>query len=222
MKKITMIIVINLLSVLVCYANAPIKKTNLLRKKTMELVTTESLHHEVLRKRADEVKFPLDLKTQQFIHEFQEFFTNLKSPIGKPAGLAGPQVGVSQRIIIIQVPEEAKKVRKDVYDILPPTVFINPSYTPVEHDGKNKDWEGCFSVPHKMGEVYRYTTIHYEAFTPEGKKITGTAKGFLARLLQHEVGHLNGQLYIDLICNDCRFGSLDEMMVIRKKEMGIQ
>lgn len=197
------------------YALSSLTKLN----KVMQLVTIDIPHHEVLRHPAQEVIFPLDTQTQNFIADLQAFFTHMESPFGKPAGLAAPQVGESLRIIIIQVPEEAKRVRKDVYDTLPPTILINPSYVPMTEVGKTKDWEGCYSVPNKMGEVYRYTAIHYQAFDQDGKKITGIAHGFLARLIQHEVGHLNGQLYIDAKCEDCRFGTLHDMMVIRKKEM---
>lgn len=184
-------------------------------RKYMELVTINLPHHEILRQHAQEIMFPLDTKANEFIYEIRKFLPTLKNP----AGLAAPQVGTSLRIIIIQVPPEVKQLRKNVYDTLPPTVLINPSYTPIANQGKNKDWEGCFSVPNKMGEVYRYNEIRYEAYTPDGKKVIGIAKGFLARLIQHEVGHLNGELYIDLLCSDCRYGTQDEMIKIRKKEM---
>lgn len=185
----------------------------------MQLVTINIKNHEVLRQPAKEVIFPLDTKTKDFMHQMQEFFANLESPLGKPAGLAAPQVGIPLKIIIIQIPLEAKKIRKDVYDTLPPTFLLNPSYTPIDEEGKNKDWEGCYSVPDQMGEVHRYTMIRYEAYTPAGEKISGLAKGFLARLIQHEVGHLNGELYIDLLADDCRFGSNEEMLKLRKAEM---
>lgn len=216
MKKIRILILCSMFYFTVGHARV---LNHYAEDKPMELVTIEMTQHNVLRTRAQEVTFPLDAKTQTFIQQLREFLEDLKSPLAKPAGLAAPQVGLSERIIIIQVPPEAKTMRKDVFDVLPPTVWINPSYTPVEKDGKNKDWEGCYSVSNKMGEVYRYNTIQYKAFTPEGKHVNGIARGFLARLIQHEVGHLNGELYIDLLCADCRFGSLDDMMLIRKKEM---
>jgi|SRR5579885_3437994 peptide deformylase len=185
----------------------------------MQLVTNTMPDHEVLRRPAREIVFPVDSQVKQFLHEMQEFFANLKSPFGKPAGLAATQVGMPWRVIIIQVPPEAKQVRKDVYDTLPPTFIINPVYIPNVDEGKTKDWEGCYSVPDKMGEVYRYTSIQYSGYAPDGKKIEGIAKGFLARLIQHEVGHLNGELYTDLLCDDCRFGLVDVMLKIRQSEM---
>lgn len=180
--------------------------------RPLQLVTLDSPEHNVLRTPAKTIQFPLDNETQQFIQDFQFFFRDLKSPLGNPAGLAAPQVGHSLRIIIIQIPETAKAKRKDVYDVVLPTLLINPAYTPVEAAGECKDWEGCFSVPDKMGEVYRYNEIHYTAYTPEDKQINVVAHGFLARLIQHEVGHLNAELYIDHLRPDCRFDSVENIM----------
>jgi peptide deformylase len=219
MKKLyTLIYLLGIIISTVSYADNPNLPFHSLENKPMQLTTLESPEHKVLREHAQAVKFPLDAATQNFIQEFREFFRTLESPFGKPAGLAAPQVGISKQIIIIQIPPEAKKVRKDVYDVVPPTILINPSYVPVPEDGKSKDWEGCFSVTDKMGEVYRYSAIRYEAYTSEGKKVIGLAKGFLARLIQHEVGHLNGELYIDLLCPDCRHGAMAEMLEVRKHE----
>ncbi len=186
----------------------------------LQLVTVKSspAQRAVLREPAQIVPFPLDKNTRTFIKSFRTFFKTLESPYGKPAGLAAPQVGVPLKIIIMQIPPEAKKIRKDVFNTLPLTIWINPSYVPV-NQAETKDWEGCYSVPNKMGEVYRYQAIQYEAYTLTGKKITGIAKGFFARLIQHEVGHLNSELYIDLPCKDCRRGSMEKMMKLRKQEM---
>lgn len=177
----------------------------------LQLVTIESLEHSELRTPAKTIKFPLDSQTQQFIQDLQVFFRDLDSPLGSPAGLAAPQVGHALSIIIIQIPESAKARRKDVYDVVPLTVLVNPSYTPIEAAGESKDWEGCFSVPDKMGEVYRYNEIHYIAYTPEGKKISAVARGFLARLIQHEIDHLNAELYIDRLRPDCRYDSVENV-----------
>jgi peptide deformylase len=219
MKKILILIacVTSGYSLLPNSAGAEIMSNNLNNESerphhSLQLVTLESPEHSVLRTPAKTVTFPLDTETQQFIRDLQVFFRDLKSPLGNPAGLAAPQVGHALRIIIIQIPESAKERRKDVYDVVPPTVLINPAYTPVEAAGENKDWEGCFSVPDKMGEVYRYNEIHYTAYTPEGKQINAVARGFLARLIQHEVGHLNAELYIDRLRPDCRYDSVENVV----------
>ena len=138
---------------------------------------------------------------------------------GDPSGLAATQVGYSWRAAFIQMPEDTKKYRKDACDVIPLTVLINPVYEPIVEDGKVKDWEACYSVPDMMGEVYRYKTIHCSWYDLEGNKHERIARGFLARLLQHEIGHLNAEVYVDLIEPDCRFGPMDEMEKLYKKEL---
>jgi len=218
MKKIFLyVILLFLYKIGFCYALTNSNKGNNM-KDTVRLVTIEEDDHNILLKSATSVVLPLNSKQKKFISTLQKFFHNLKSPLGKPAGLAAPQIGYPFKIVIIQIPPEAKEKRKYVYDTLSPTILINPVYTPILNAGQIKDWEGCFSVPNKIGEVYRYNEIHYEAYTLEGKKISVHAKGFLARLIQHEIDHLNGKLYIDYLCNDCRFVSTSEALNIIKIE----
>ena len=170
----------------------------------------------MLRRPAQAVTFPLSRDIKQLIAQMRQFIDELASPYGKPAGLAAPQVGYAHQIIFFQIPPEAKGIRKDVFDTEPLTVLINPSFTPNVAAGKYKDWEGCYSVPDKMGEVERYNEITFQGFTESGEKIQRTARGLLARIIQHEIGHLNGELYIDLLTPDCRFGSQEEMWLLRK------
>lgn len=158
--------------------------------RPLQLVTLDSPEHSVLRTPAKTIQFPLDSETQQFIRDLQIFFRDLKSHLGNPAGLAAPQVGHALRIGIIQLPETAKARRKDVYDVISPTVLINPAYTPVEAAGEGKDGKGVFQC---RIEWVRYTVIMkfiIRLIHPEGKQINAVAHGFLARLIQHEVGHL--------------------------------
>ena len=151
---------------------------------------------EVLRKPAEEVTFPLDKTTQEIIRQLEVKFDREENC----AGLAAPQIGYGKRIIILAVEEdeELKKFRPDLSDALSKSIWINPSFTPISSK-KTTDWEACFSVDDLAGRVSRFTKIAYEAWTPEGKKIEGKAKGFLARLIQHEIDHLNGKLFIDYV-----------------------
>jgi peptide deformylase len=185
----------------------------------MELVTVNHPDHDILKKPAQALDFPLSPEIKQLLKKMREFMESLASPYGKPAGLAAPQVGHPYRIIFFQIPPEAKNIRKDVFDIVPLTALLNPAYTPIVSAGKTKDWEGCYSVPEKMGEVYRYTEIEFHGFTETGEKIQRSARGLLARIIQHEVGHINGELYTDLLNPQCRFGSQEDMWIIRKKEL---
>lgn len=113
------------------------------------------------------------------------------------AGLAAVQIGIHKRIVVLAVKysDELKKWRPDLTDALPKSIWINPTYTPLT-DEMHTDYEGCFSVNEIVGEVPRYKSIRYEAFTPEGQKVTGVAHGFLARLIQHEIDHTNGFCFV--------------------------
>lgn len=185
----------------------------------MKLVTIDQPNHEVLRKPAKEVSFPLSAEIQKIIKEMRHFIENGLE--GDPAGLAATQVGYPWRIAFIQVPEDAKQDRKDAFDVVPLTVLINPVYEPISEEGKVKDWEACYSVPGKMGEVYRYHAIRCSWQDEAGKRHEQLARGFLARLLQHEIGHLNTEVYIDLLEPDCRFGTIEEMQALQKEEAAL-
>ena len=118
-------------------------------------------------------------------------------------GLAAPQIGFSKQAIIFAVGDtpEIKKWRPDISDTLPKSIWLNPCYTPI-NDQKNSDYESCFSVGEWAGEVERFKSINYTAYLPNGECIYGSARGFLARAIQHEIDHLNGILFIDLVPKD--------------------
>lgn len=99
------------------------------------------------------------------------------------------------------------------------TTLINPSYTPHEEEGKALDWEGCFSVQSQMGKVWRFKTITYSGQTEEGELVEGIARGYLARLLQHEIDHLDGKLALDFYDPLSPQGPIEEMRKIRLKEV---
>jgi peptide deformylase len=107
------------------------------------------------------------------------------------AGLAAPQIGVSQRIVIFSV--EANPRYPDVEPV-PTTVLINPTLTPIG-DEMEEGWEGCLSVPGLRGLVNRYQKLRYTGFDQHGKPIDRTVSGFHARVVQHECDHLDGILY---------------------------
>ena len=114
------------------------------------------------------------------------------------SGLAAPQIGFSIRAIIFAVSDDPEMVkwRPDTSDTMPVTLWLNPTYEPMGED-KHSDYEGCFSVKELAGNVERYKTVKYTAYTPEGEYVEGVARGFLARVLQHEIDHTNGILFID-------------------------
>ncbi len=150
----------------------------------------------VLRELAQEVTFPLTPEVQQALSDLEAKFDSEKMI----AGLAAPQIGYSYRIIIFAAPDDPviKQFRKDLVQTMPKTIWFNPTYTPLNNE-KRKDMEGCFSVEKHVGPVERYTHIAYTATIMEGTKITGEATGFLARVIQHEIDHLNGILCMDKV-----------------------
>ncbi len=109
-------------------------------------------------------------------------------------GLAAVQINKLTRVVIIRNDFENGDDQSF-------TVFINPEI--VKKSGPiEEDYEGCLSVPDIYGKVPRYETVKVTAINEEGKSFRVTAHGFLARLLQHEVDHIHGIVFIDHIKNN--------------------
>jgi peptide deformylase len=90
-------------------------------------------------------------------------------------------------------------------DPVPYTVLINPELTPIG-EIQDEDWEGCLSVPGMRGLVPRYRDLRYTGFDASGTPIDRTVKDFHARVVQHEVDHLDGILYPRRIRDLSQFG----------------
>jgi peptide deformylase len=127
------------------------------------------------------------------------------------AGLAAPQIGISQRLVIFGQ-KEINKVnpRYPDADEVPYTVLINPVITALD-DEMEDGWEGCLSVPGMLGVVPRYIHIHYSGYNQFGDAINRTVHGFHARVVQHECDHLNGVLYPMRIKDFKQFGFKDAL-----------
>jgi peptide deformylase len=108
-------------------------------------------------------------------------------------GLAAPQVHVSSRIIVVCPPNGD---REDGEEELPPLALVNPEVTPCGEE-KVTDWEGCLSIPDIRGRVPRNAAIEVTALNREGTQKKFRAEGYLARIIQHEVDHLDGVLFLD-------------------------
>jgi len=119
-------------------------------------------------------------------------------------GLAAPQVGVSLRVAVIELPEyenEVEETRDPYRGKL--IVICNPEV--VKSWGKEEQQEGCLSMPRYVGDVPRATRVVVKAQDRRGKQIRLRAEGFMARVLQHEIDHLNGMVFVD------RVESLDKL-----------
>ena len=102
-------------------------------------------------------------------------------------GLAAPQVGVSLRVIVVDVGEGLIEL-------------INPVI--VASEGCETGTEGCLSIPGMYGDVERFTSVTVQGLDRQGEPITVQGSGLLARALQHEIDHTNGVVFIDHIKDD--------------------
>jgi peptide deformylase len=123
------------------------------------------------------------------------------------AGLAAPQIGVPWRVVIFGVQFSPRYPEAEP---VPETTLINPVITPLDtvlEDG----WEGCLSVPGMRGLVPRYARIRYQGVDERGTPIDREVSGFHARVVQHEVDHLDGVLYPTRIRDLRHFGFSDAL-----------
>ena len=114
-----------------------------------------------------------------------DLFDTMKAENG--VGLAAPQVGVSEQVLVLAVPVK-KHQRVDL-------TLVNPEITLAE--GWEVGEEGCLSVPGVYDEVRRAYAIELKALDDSGKPVELKAEGYLARAIQHEIDHLNGVLFVD-------------------------
>jgi peptide deformylase len=118
------------------------------------------------------------------------------------AGLAAPQIGVQLRVVIFGA---RSNPRYPGIEEVPDTVLINPVLTPLA-DEIEEGWEGCLSVPGMRGWVPRFQKLKYSGVDEHGKPFEREVEGFHARVVQHEVDHLDGVLYPMRIRDFTRFG----------------
>jgi peptide deformylase len=123
------------------------------------------------------------------------------------AGLAAPQIGVGLRVVIFGV--HANPRYPDAEEV-PDTVLINPVLEPVD-DEMVDGWEGCLSVPGMRGLVPRYRRLRYRGFDERGAPLARTVADFHARVVQHEVDHLDGILYPRRIRDLTKFGFIEAL-----------
>ena len=121
------------------------------------------------------------------------------------AGLAAPQIGVDLRVVIFGFEANPRYPQAEA---VPFTVLVNPVLTPLG-DEEEEGWEGCLSVPGLRGWVPRFRRLHYRGFDERGRSIEREVEGFHARVVQHEVDHLDGILYPMRVRDFSRFGYTD-------------
>ncbi len=117
-------------------------------------------------------------------------------------GLAAPQIGEPWRVVVVHDLVEFfhnytdQQLAERERETIEPYVLINPVLTPVGHETRNH-FEGCLSVEGYMAAVERFHEVEIEYLDPTGQRCVRRVSGWHARILQHEVDHLNGTLYVD-------------------------
>lgn len=142
----------------------------------MALREIRILGDEILRKTSREVEV-VDERIKELIEDMKE--TMIAS---EGVGLAAPQIGILKRIVIVM---DGKKI----------IALVNPKI--IEKEGSCLDYEGCLSVKKKTVKVARPEKVKVQALDENGKAIEFVAEGFFARVISHELDHLDGILIVD-------------------------
>lgn len=177
----------------------------------MAILKIARMGHPVLRQVAAPVRDPTTPEIQRLLQDMLETLLDADG-----AGLAAPQVHVPLRIALLQVPSERlEREEEEGTGAVPLTAMINPVVEP-QTDETEFNWEACLSVPGMVGSVPRFTHIRYRYQTAEGTQIEREARGFHARVVQHECDHLDGILYPMRMEDMSQFGFVHEMQGSRR------
>ena len=157
----------------------------------MSVVPILTEPNEYLHKECNQVtEFDGDL--ENLVQNLLDTVRDARDPEG--AGLAAPQIGVLKRVCIARDIVDSASNNGNV--IIEDRVLINPVLIKSSHE-KDIDWEGCLSIPDTYALVERPNKIKIETYDVQGKKFQLKAKGFFARVIQHEMDHLDGKLITD-------------------------
>ncbi len=156
----------------------------------MTLRTIVTLPDPVLRRKARAVT-TFDKKLQTVIDDMIE--TMREAP---GVGLAAPQVGISDRLIVVEYyeNEEAEETEDEAKKKV--WVMLNPEIVKASEE-KVMGVEGCLSIPNLVGEVERYEAVQVKGLNRRGQPMKVKASGWLARIFQHEIDHVNGVVFTD-------------------------
>lgn len=159
----------------------------------MAILKIARMGHPVLARKAGPVPDPRAADIRALVADMIETMIDAGG-----AGLAAPQVHVPLRVVVFQAPAERSdpglSAEERFEHATPLTVLIDPEIEIVGSETEG-GWEGCLSVPGLRGHVTRAAHIRYRGFGLDGRETARTAKGFHARVVQHELDHLDGILY---------------------------
>ena len=157
----------------------------------MAIIPILVLPNPVVRRKANKVK-----KSDKGIKQLVEnMIDTMRDANG--VGLAANQIGILQRIAVIQLPDEEKV-----------TVLINPEL--IEKQGQREIEEGCLSLPGYQGLVTRSETVSVKAMDLNWKKQIINADGLMAQALEHEIDHLNGNVYVERLVSKNKIWKIEK------------
>ena len=153
-------------------------------------LTVSKLGSPILRQKAQSVKKIQNPKIQSLI---DSMIKTVKKVHG--VGIAAPQVNQSLQIFILASHPNPRYPHAPTME---PEAMINPIILSTSK-GEEKDWEGCLSIPGIRGKISRSKSLTVEYWNREGRKVEKVLDGFLARIFQHEIDHLNGTVILDRV-----------------------
>lgn len=164
----------------------------MVKKRVLTLWTEEGFNEKdtaVLRKISSDIPTPLDKDGQAAVQTLIDSFLARDDA----SGLAAPQIGISKRIIVFRNKgfDDKEKVKPSDFEVL-----VNPRITQARGE-KVTMTEGCLSCPEIQVEVSRFPEIKVRALNAQGEKISKRYQDYVARVVQHELDHLEGKLIVD-------------------------
>ena len=170
----------------------------------MAILKVARLGNPVLRRPARKVA-PEEVVQDGFQRFIDDMVTTMHEYQG--VGLAAVQVHEPIQVAVIEVADNARYQGKAP---VPLSVLINPEIVPLGEETE-EDWEGCLSIPEIRGRVPRYSSLRVTALDRDGSELDFVASGFHARVIQHEVDHLRGHVYLDRMPDLSTLTYLSEM-----------
>ncbi len=159
----------------------------------LEILTVDNpQHRQVLRSKAKKVQ----RVTPKLVALARQMLETMRAANG--IGLAAPQVGILQRLFVAELPEdEERNLPRETY------ILFNPEI--VKNFGEQVGYEGCLSIPGYVGQVARAEKVTIKGLDERGRPVRYKAEGYLARVFQHEIDHLDGILYTDRLTDPTTF-----------------
>ncbi len=159
----------------------------------LEILTVQNLEHlKILRTKSRKVQ-AVSPKMAAFAEQMLD-----KMREANGVGLAAPQVGVLQRLFVVELPEDEENDQPvETY------ILFNPEI--VKGRGEQIGYEGCLSIPGYIGEVARREQITIQGLDEKGRPVRLKVEGYLARVFQHEIDHLDGILFTDRLTDPDTF-----------------